>query len=133
MMRTVFPLLIPAPSCADAPVATSAKAASELTNFMIPRPFLLFVRTVKPIHTFLCDAIRHRHLFAASLRNDAWLQQSTAAVQVTLPGIASLPRERPMYSRRAFVMSTAMSIAAASGAQAQDACAVFTPERQKVT
>src|SRR5262245_63483604 len=38
-----------------------------------------------------------------------------------------------MYSRRAFVMSTAMSIAAASGAHAQDACAVFTPERQKAT
>src|SRR5262249_9379551 len=38
-----------------------------------------------------------------------------------------------MYARRAFVMSTAMSIAAASGAQAQDACAVFTPERQQAT
>jgi carbonic anhydrase len=38
-----------------------------------------------------------------------------------------------MYSRRAFVMSTALSLAAASGAQAQDACAVFTPGRQKAT
>ena len=38
-----------------------------------------------------------------------------------------------MYSRRAFVMSTALSIAAAGGAQAQEACAVFTPERQKAT
>jgi carbonic anhydrase len=38
-----------------------------------------------------------------------------------------------MYSRRAFVMSTALSLAAASGAQAQEACAVFTPERQKAT
>jgi carbonic anhydrase len=38
-----------------------------------------------------------------------------------------------MYSRRAFVMSTALSLAAASGAQAQDACAVFTATRQKAT
>ena len=38
-----------------------------------------------------------------------------------------------MYSRRAFVTSTALSLAAASSAQAQDACAVFTPERQKAT
>jgi len=38
-----------------------------------------------------------------------------------------------MYSRRAFVMSTALSLAAAGGAKAQDACAVFTPERQKAT
>ena len=38
-----------------------------------------------------------------------------------------------MYSRRAFVMSTALSLAAAGGAQAQDACAVFTPARQKAT
>jgi carbonic anhydrase len=38
-----------------------------------------------------------------------------------------------MYSRRAFVMSTALSIAATSGAQAQDACAVFTPARQEAT
>ena len=38
-----------------------------------------------------------------------------------------------MYSRRAFVMSTALSIAAAGGAQAQDACAVFTPARQNAT
>jgi carbonic anhydrase len=38
-----------------------------------------------------------------------------------------------MYSRRAFVVSTAMSIVATGGAQAQDACAVFTPERQKAT
>lgn len=38
-----------------------------------------------------------------------------------------------MYSRRAFVVSTALSIAAAGGAQAQDACAVFTPEQQKAT
>jgi carbonic anhydrase len=38
-----------------------------------------------------------------------------------------------MYSRRAFVVSTALSIAAAGGAQAQDACAVFTPDRQKAT
>jgi carbonic anhydrase len=30
-------------------------------------------------------------------------------------------------------MSTALSIAAAGGAQAQDACSVFTPERQKAT
>jgi carbonic anhydrase len=36
-----------------------------------------------------------------------------------------------MYSRRAFVVSTALSLAAAGGAQAQDACAVFTPERQR--
>jgi len=38
-----------------------------------------------------------------------------------------------MYSRRAFVMSTALSLATAGGAQAQDACAVFTPERQQAT
>jgi carbonic anhydrase len=38
-----------------------------------------------------------------------------------------------MYSRRAFVVSTALSIAAAGGAQAQDACAVFTPARLKAT
>ncbi len=38
-----------------------------------------------------------------------------------------------MYSRRAFVMSTALSLAAAGGAQAQDACAVFTPARQSAT
>ena len=38
-----------------------------------------------------------------------------------------------MYSRRAFVMTTALSLAAAGGAQAQDACAVFTPGRQKAT
>ena len=38
-----------------------------------------------------------------------------------------------MYSRRAFVVSTALSFAAAGGAQAQDACAVFTPGRQKAT
>jgi carbonic anhydrase len=38
-----------------------------------------------------------------------------------------------MYSRRAFVMSTALSIAAAGGAQAQDACAVFTPAQQNAT
>lgn len=38
-----------------------------------------------------------------------------------------------MYSRRAFVVSTALSFAATAGAQAQDACAVFTPERQKAT
>jgi carbonic anhydrase len=39
----------------------------------------------------------------------------------------------PMYSRRAFVMSSALSLAAAGTAQAQDACAVFTPARQKAT
>ena len=38
-----------------------------------------------------------------------------------------------MYSRRAFVMSSALSFAAASGAQAQDACTVFTPARQQAT
>ena len=38
-----------------------------------------------------------------------------------------------MYSRRAFVVSTALSIAAAGGAQAQDACAVFTPAQQNAT
>jgi carbonic anhydrase len=38
-----------------------------------------------------------------------------------------------MYSRRAFVMSTALSFAAANSAQAQDACAVFTAPRQKAT
>jgi carbonic anhydrase len=38
-----------------------------------------------------------------------------------------------MYSRRAFVTSTALSLAAASSAQAQDACAVFTPDRQSAT
>jgi carbonic anhydrase len=38
-----------------------------------------------------------------------------------------------MYSRRAFVVSTALSIAGAGGAQAQDACTVFSPERQKAT
>ena len=38
-----------------------------------------------------------------------------------------------MYSRRAFVTSTALSLAAASSAQAQDACAVFTPARQTAT
>jgi carbonic anhydrase len=38
-----------------------------------------------------------------------------------------------MYSRRAFVMTTALSLAAAGGARAQDACAVFTPVRQKAT
>jgi len=38
-----------------------------------------------------------------------------------------------MYSRRAFVMSTALSLAAANSAQAQDACAVFTAGRQKAT
>jgi carbonic anhydrase len=38
-----------------------------------------------------------------------------------------------MYSRRAFVVSTAVSLVAAGGAQAQDACEVFTPARQKAT
>jgi len=38
-----------------------------------------------------------------------------------------------MYSRRAFVMSTALSLVAAGTAQAQDACAVFNPSRQKAT
>ncbi len=38
-----------------------------------------------------------------------------------------------MCSRRAFIMSTAFSLAAAGTAQAQDACAVFTPTRQKAT
>jgi carbonic anhydrase len=38
-----------------------------------------------------------------------------------------------MYSRRAFVMTTALCLAAANGARAQDACAVFTPTRQKAT
>ena len=38
------------------------------------------------------------------------------------------------YSRRAFVISTtAMSVAAVSGAQAQDACAVFSDDRQRTT
>jgi carbonic anhydrase len=40
--------------------------------------------------------------------------------------------EMPMYSRRAFVMSTALSLAAGT-AQAQEGCAVFTPTRQKAT
>jgi carbonic anhydrase len=38
-----------------------------------------------------------------------------------------------MYSRRAFIMTTGLSLAAANGARAQDACAVFTPARQKAT
>jgi len=38
-----------------------------------------------------------------------------------------------MYSRRAFVMSSALSFAAGRGAQAQDACAVFTHARQQAT
>src|SRR4029078_1333463 len=44
-----------------------------------------------------------------------------------------IKRSSPMYSRRAFVMSSALSFAAASGAQAQDACTVFTPARQQAT
>ena len=38
-----------------------------------------------------------------------------------------------MYSRRGFVMATALSFAAANSAQAQEACAVFTTPRQKAT
>jgi carbonic anhydrase len=45
----------------------------------------------------------------------------------------TLNKETHMYSRRAFVMSSALSLAAAGTAQAQDACAVFTPGRQKAT
>jgi carbonic anhydrase len=38
-----------------------------------------------------------------------------------------------MYSRRAFITSTVLTLAATGGAQAQDACAVFTPARQQAT